>query len=79
MSMATTVSEMVWLVALFKELGEELEMLVDIFCDSKTELQIAANPVYHKRTKHIKIDCHFIREDVQKGLIRPLYLTSHEQ
>jgi len=77
--MASTVSELVWIIALFKELGEELEMPVDLFCDSKAALQIAANPVYHERTKHIEIDCHFIREKIQKGLIRPLYLTTHEQ
>lgn len=78
-SMASTVSELVWLAALFKELGEELKMPVDLFCDSKAALQIAANPVYHERTKHIEIDCHFIREKIQKGLIRPLYLTTQEQ
>ncbi|XP_055807046.1 uncharacterized protein LOC129875845 [Solanum dulcamara] len=78
-SMASTVSEIIWIVGLYKELGEELEMLVELFCDSKAALQIAANPVYHERTKHIEIDCHFIREKIQKGLIKPLFLGTHEQ
>lgn len=78
-SMASTVSEIVWIVGLYKELGEELEMPVELFCDSKVALQIAANPVYHERTKHIEMDCHFIREKIKKGQIRPLFLSTHEQ
>lgn len=77
--MTSTVSELVWIVALFKELGEELEIPVDLFCDSKAALQIAANKVYHERTKHIDIDCRLIMEKIQKGLIRTLYLATQEQ
>ncbi|XP_019225026.1 PREDICTED: uncharacterized protein LOC109206644 [Nicotiana attenuata] len=61
-SMTTTVSELVWIIGLLKELGAQVEVPVELHCDSKTALQIAANPVYHERTKHIEIDCHFIRE-----------------
>lgn len=64
---------------LFKELGAEVELPIELFCDNKAALQIASNPMYHERTKHIKIDCHFIRERLQEGLITTKYIASKEQ
>jgi len=56
-----------------------LSLPVPIHCDSKTAIQIAANPVFHERTKHIDIDCHFIREKALKGFVIIHYLCSSEQ
>jgi len=33
-----------------------------MYCDNEVVVHIASNPVFHKRTKHIKVDCHFVRE-----------------
>ncbi|XP_047259635.1 uncharacterized mitochondrial protein AtMg00810-like [Capsicum annuum] len=37
-SMASTVAEIIWITGLFRELGEEVNMLVDLLCDSKSAL-----------------------------------------
>ena len=74
--MTNAVSEVVWLIGLYKELKMELELPIRLFCDSKAALQIAANPIYHERTKHIEIDCHFIREKIQEGLIQTEHVPS---
>lgn len=76
--MANVVSELVWIDALLKELGNEVEQPALVYSDSKAALQIAANPVFHERTKHIEIDCHFIRQKIQAGLFRTDYVSSKE-
>lgn len=60
-SMASPVVEIVWLTRLFHVLGITLQKPVPLYSDSKVAMQIAANPIFHERTKHIEIDCHFIR------------------
>ena len=77
--MANFVAEVVWIVSLFKELGAEIETSVVVHSDSKSAIQIAANPVNHERTKHVELDCHFIREKIQKGVIETRHLSTKEQ
>ena len=77
--MASTVAEIVWTAGLFQELGVDISLPVSIHSDSTSALQIAANPVFHERTKHIDIDCHFIREKIKNGMIITAYLSSSEQ
>jgi len=74
--MASTVAEIVWLVGLFQELGTSISLPVSLYSDSTLIIQIAANPAFHERTKHIDIDCHFIREKVQDGLLVTTYIPS---
>jgi hypothetical protein len=40
---------------------------------------MAGNPVQHRRTKHIEIDIHFVREKVTLGQVRVLHVPSSAQ
>ncbi|KAF3662585.1 Methionine aminopeptidase 1B, chloroplastic [Capsicum annuum] len=78
-SMAAVVAELIWLTGLLQDLGIEVERPITVYCDSKAAIQIAENPIYHERTKHIEIDCHFIREKVKTGMIKPTYVRTGMQ
>ena len=54
--------QMVWLKNLLVELDFRQFGSMPMHCDNQSVIYIAQNSVFHERTKHIKIDCHFIRD-----------------
>ena len=50
-----------------------------LYCDNKSTINIAHNAIQHKKTKHIEIDKHFIKEKLEGGLIRMPYVLSGGQ
>ena len=39
-------------------------------------MQLTTNPIYHKRTKHVDIQYHFIRDVIEKGDIKLKHVPS---
>lgn len=78
-AMALGVCELLWLRLLLGDLGIKLEKSMRLFCDNKSAISIAHNPVQHDRTKHIEVDRHFIKEKLDSGLICTPYIPSKDQ
>ena len=77
--MTQSVCEIIWLHQLLMKVGIETLVPTNLWYDNQATLRIASNPVFHERTKHIEIDCHFIREKIQFGLISTGYVKTREQ
>jgi len=77
--MATVTSEVIWIKAFLAAMGLFLKQPIKLFCDNQAALHIAKNPVFRKKTKHIKINCHFVRERILSGDLILSYLPSKHQ
>ena len=77
--MTQSACEIMWLHQLLPEVGIKTSVLTKLWCDNQTACHIASNPVFHERTKHIEIDCHFVCEQIQLRLISIGYVKTEEQ
>jgi hypothetical protein len=50
-----------------------------LWCDIKSSINVANNLVQHHRTKHVKIDQFFIKERLDDGTLKLIFVTSNEQ
>lgn len=78
-ALASAVSEIIWFKGVLLDLRIEHMSPVNVFCDSKSAIYIATNPVFHERTKHLEIDLHFVREKLSQNLIKLIHVRTKEQ
>ncbi|XP_026410095.1 uncharacterized protein LOC113305228 [Papaver somniferum] len=76
-TMAT--QECIWLKRLIGDISNKVDYSVPIKCDNQSAMQLAANPVFHARSKHIEIQHHFVREKVIDREIELQNIPSEEQ
>ena len=74
-----TTSELFWLRWLLKDLGVSTSSATPLYCDNQSAIQIAQNDVFHEQTKHIEIDCHFIRYHLVHGALKLISVSSKDQ
>lgn len=76
---AAAAKEAMWLRKLLRDLDCLYEDRTTLYMDNQSAIRLVKNPEFHKRTKHIDIRYHYIRETVANGDIRVEYIPSELQ
>ena len=77
--MAQGVCELLWIKNLLQKLKIPHTLPMKLFCDNKVACNIAHNLVQHDRTKHVEIDRHFIKEQLEAKIIEVPHVRSEDQ
>ncbi|GKC10402.1 ribonuclease H-like domain-containing protein [Tanacetum coccineum] len=78
-SMASASCEVIWLSNLLVDMGDKNLLPIVMYCDNSSALQIAANSVFHEKSKHFEIDVHLVREKVASGVIKTKKIHTTQQ
>lgn len=69
-TVSSTASEVKWVLSLLSDLGLTLTHVPTIYCDNIGATYLCVNPVFHSRMKHLALDYHFVREQIQNKTLR---------
>ena len=78
-ALANTTSKLLWLRWLLKDLGVSTSSATSLYYDNQSTIHIVYNDVFHEWTKHIEIDCHFIRYHLVHGALKLFSVSSKDQ
>ena len=67
--------EVVWIRKLLSDLFDLQMDATCIYCDNQSCVKLSENPVFHDKSKHIKIKYHYIRDMVQRGAVKLQYVA----
>ena len=74
-----TSKEIVWARRLLHDLGFPQSNPTPLFSDNQSAIRLVQNPEFHKRTKHIDVLYHLIREFQSRGEITLFYVPTRLQ
>jgi hypothetical protein len=77
--MALAIVEVTWLRWLLEDFDVSVSMPTPLLSDSTWTISIARDPVKHELTKHIGVDAHFTRPQIQDGVVVLRYVPSELQ
>jgi hypothetical protein len=75
-AMTLVTTNVIWLWWLLEDFSVSIFMLTPLLSDSTWAISIACDPVKHEVTKHIGVDTHFTRSQIQNGVVALQYVLS---
>lgn len=64
---------------ILEDIKIQCEGTMKLYCDNKSTINIAHNPIQYDHTKHVKVDRHFIKEKLVSDLIYIPYISTDRQ
>ncbi|KAH9699463.1 retrovirus-related pol polyprotein from transposon RE1 [Citrus sinensis] len=78
-ALSAACSEISWLQSLFSELNIAKLPTPVLWCDNQSAGELARNPVFHSKSKHIELDVHYVRDKVLGKELEVRYIPTEEQ
>ena len=78
-AMSSGIDKVLWIQGILHELQIPCEEPIRLFCDNRSAISIALDPVYHDRIKHVNIDRFYIKEKLDAKILETSYVSSTEQ
>eukprot|EP00253_Pinus_taeda_P021176 PITA_21176 len=71
--------EATWLWKLPTSLFKQRMEATSVYCENQSCIKLFENPLFHAKSKHIDIRCHFMRDCVQRGVVQLQYVPTNKQ
>ncbi|GJU04240.1 retrovirus-related pol polyprotein from transposon TNT 1-94 [Tanacetum coccineum] len=77
-ALSASCAQVMWMRTQLQDYGFKYNK-IPLYCDSQSAIAISCNPVQHSRTKHIHTRYHFIKEQVENGIIELYFVRTEYQ
>ncbi|GJV19118.1 hypothetical protein Tco_1368138 [Tanacetum coccineum] len=77
-ALSASCAQVMWMQTQLQDYGFNYNK-IPLYCDSQSAIAISCNPVQHSRTKHIHTRYHFIKEQVENGIIELYFVRTEYQ
>nr|GFB73192.1 copia protein [Tanacetum cinerariifolium] len=71
-------AQILWMRSQLTDYGFDFNK-IPLYCDNRSAIVLCCNNVQHSRSKHIDIRHHFIREQVERGVVELYFVTTNYQ
>ncbi|KAG2904353.1 hypothetical protein PC129_g9079 [Phytophthora cactorum] len=71
--------ETIWVRTLLEEMGVNHAGPTAIFVDNQAAISMTKQIGYSQRCKHIDLRFHYVREKVEEGVVKPIYIPMSDQ
>nr|GEV69519.1 copia protein [Tanacetum cinerariifolium] len=77
-AMSGCCAQILWMRSQLTDYGFDFNK-IPLYCDNRSAIDLCCNNVQHSRSKHIDICHHFIREQVERGVVELYFVTMDYQ